>query len=129
MTEIYLYFMFAHYGLYGNAPVRVPELKLTRSPARPGILRREARVPGLVCECPDGGGHRLHPPSDQQRPVNGHFRRRLQVLDSARDPELCHSQMRVVLGPRDDPLAALAGAVGHLRVGGLHACIAEVFVD
>ena len=26
MTEIYLHFLFAHYGLYGNAPVRVAEV-------------------------------------------------------------------------------------------------------
>ena len=28
MTEIYLYFLFAHYGLYGNAPVRSRALGL-----------------------------------------------------------------------------------------------------
>ena len=28
MTEIYLHFLFAHYGLYGNAPV-LPSLYLT----------------------------------------------------------------------------------------------------
>ena len=28
MTEIYLHFLFAHYGLYGNAPVVVVCLKL-----------------------------------------------------------------------------------------------------
>ena len=37
MTEIYLYFLFAHYGLYGNAPV---VLMVEREAAR-----RMARLP------------------------------------------------------------------------------------
>ena len=39
MTDIYLYFMFAHYGLYGNAPVSAAR---TISHSRKPTQRRTA---------------------------------------------------------------------------------------
>ena len=44
MTEIYLHFLFAHYGLYGNAPVRsVVALQVADAGAL-SILPRDWRV-------------------------------------------------------------------------------------
>ena len=40
MTDIYLHFLFAHYGLYGNAPVGVP----LRSPVDAAGARARARA-------------------------------------------------------------------------------------
>ena len=51
MTEIYLHFLFAHYGLYGNAPVVGAQLARLRfpRPLRPPRCNALRKQVALLC--------------------------------------------------------------------------------
>ena len=61
MTEIYLHFLFTHYGLYGNAPVQRQQAATLRPRLAPVIVTWRGAVGGLPAARPTAVAAPLSP--------------------------------------------------------------------